>query len=188
MIVQESIRTTVSDRKHIQELLNLGTLSNNDADESSENICPQIRSHSVVSSVLSDNNSPFTILNSGWSSWSTEILNHSALTERPNGKSFLSTLSKNSKIDISRGRKLLAKILEQNCDKNDTALSLKLLRLSKGMNQKELAEKAGLDQSYISRLESGLENNQTSFQFENIYKIYLALGASPEEMGKALFK
>lgn len=59
-------------------------------------------------------------------------------------------------------------------------LRLKELRIAKGETQESLADKAGLDRTYVSSCERGKRN----LGLENIYRLAEALGVAPEELLK----
>jgi transcriptional regulator with XRE-family HTH domain len=61
--------------------------------------------------------------------------------------------------------------------------NLVVLRALKGLSQAELAHKAELDQSYISRLEAGHTSNPT---FDTLRKLATALDMSLAELVTAL--
>ena len=60
------------------------------------------------------------------------------------------------------------------------AFNLKRLRLSAGLSQESLADRAGLHRTYISSVERG----QRNISLENIYALARALGAEPKELLK----
>ena len=57
---------------------------------------------------------------------------------------------------------------------------LKKLRQKKGLSQESLAFSADLDRTYVSGCERGIRN----IGLENIYKLAIALGISPELLFK----
>jgi transcriptional regulator with XRE-family HTH domain len=55
---------------------------------------------------------------------------------------------------------------------------LRQLRLNAGLSQEELADKAGLDRSYVG----GVERGERNISLENICKIAAALESPPERL------
>ena len=55
---------------------------------------------------------------------------------------------------------------------------LKALRVSRTLTQEGLAEKAGLDRTYVSSCERGKRN----VSLQNIYRLSDALGVSPKDL------
>ncbi|MDX1945738.1 MAG: helix-turn-helix transcriptional regulator [Pirellulaceae bacterium] len=55
---------------------------------------------------------------------------------------------------------------------------LRELRTRAGLSQEQLADKAGLDRSYVGSVERGERN----ISLENICKLAVALGAAPSQL------
>jgi len=67
-------------------------------------------------------------------------------------------------------------------------MTLKTARKLKGLTQKELADRAGLDEATISRLETARQPYRTSY-YETIVRIARAgLGIEPEELFPITFE
>lgn len=49
-------------------------------------------------------------------------------------------------------------------------VNLKIARIKKGLTQKELAEKVGITNKYLSQIETGVSNNPSSMVMTNIAK------------------
>ena len=64
--------------------------------------------------------------------------------------------------------------------KETLAFNLKRLRLSAGLSQESLADRAGLHRTYIS----SVERAQRNISLENIYALARALGTEPKELLK----
>jgi len=58
------------------------------------------------------------------------------------------------------------------------ALNLKRYRLTAGLSQEELAERSGLDRTYISGLERGLRNPTVIV----LYELATVLGRDPRDL------
>jgi transcriptional regulator with XRE-family HTH domain len=64
--------------------------------------------------------------------------------------------------------------------KQTFGLRLRELRRARGLSQESLAERAGLDRTYVSSCERGHRN----ISLENIYRLAAALGVEPSELLK----
>jgi len=81
-----------------------------------------------------------------------------------------------------RRRRALAKARSWLADYSDEGRTLKHYRLKKGISQAALAEKAGMTQAHIARLESG----QSDAQMSTVLRLASALGLKPATLFEAL--
>ena len=73
--------------------------------------------------------------------------------------------------------------LDKKIENGSPVCAMMVIRLSKGLTQVELAEKAGMKQGYISRIESGARD-MSKVTMENGYRIAEALGCRMEDLLK----
>lgn len=66
--------------------------------------------------------------------------------------------------------------------KDILASNLKRLRVSAGLSQEELADRAGLHRTYVS----SVERAQRNVSLENIFRLATAVGTAPEDLLKPI--
>ena len=86
-------------------------------------------------------------------------------------------MRKNEKMRTETVRKQLDKKIENG----DMLCALTMIRMSRGMTQVERAERTGLTQPYIARIERG-ERDLRNVTMLNGYKLSQALGCRMEDL------
>ena len=83
--------------------------------------------------------------------------------------------------DTPMSKEIINRRLQEKLEAGEKMCALKIIRMSRGLSQAQLAERAGLVQAQIGRIESG-ERDIGNMSMRNGYSIANVLGCRMEDL------